>query len=544
MLKRMSVAARIALGFAILLVLLALTGLAGLFGVAYLHGEVNRLLDGDLAFNTQIVEARHQVGDLRRYEKDTFLNFANHGKVTEYKEKWQKAWDATGSALDAADKLATLDDDKAELARLRQGHAAYGKSYRETEAAIEAAQFASPADINTHFESAKEPIRNMQEALGTLSERALKRVEAIDETVNAVRARVVTAAVLLIVFAVVVGSVLATIIIRGIRRPLNDLQHTIDEIARTGRLNLALPVYANDEIGKTSQTMNHLLIGLNAVIGEANRSSDSLLHAAGDLAESANQVTQASHQQSEAANATAAAVEELSVSVNLISDNARSVSEEAEQTAHTAGDGSRAAQQTAELIRRVAGTLEHSTDVISDLNRRSDEIGTIALVIKDIADQTNLLALNAAIEAARAGEQGRGFAVVADEVRKLAERTTQATVEITAKIGAVQQDTARAANGMEEASRIMEGGVSQTETVAHALGDIEQRARGTVDQIKQMAYAIREQSSASQDIARNVERIAQASEENHAAASSAGDLSQRLKALAGELDRTISRYRH
>ncbi|HSC79387.1 MAG TPA: methyl-accepting chemotaxis protein, partial [Chitinolyticbacter sp.] len=485
MLKRLSVAARIGLGFAILLVLLALTGFAGLLGVSHLHDEVDRLLAGDLAFNTHIVEAQHHVGDLRRYEKDTFLNFADHDKVIDYKNKWQKSWEATSKALDAADKLASQSDDKTELARLRQGHAAYGKSYRDTEAIIEAGQFTNPADINNHFESAKEQIRHMQEALGTLSERALKRVEGMDETVNAVRSKVVFSTVLLIVIAVVVGSALAVIIIRGIRRPLNDLQRSIDEIDRTGRLGLALPVYANDEIGKTSQTMNHLLVGLNAVIGEANRSSDSLLHAAGDLAEAASQVTQASHQQSEAANATAAAVEELSVSVNLISDNARKMSEEAERTAQTAGQSNQAAQQTSELIHRVAGTLERSTEVIGQLNQRSDEIGTIVLVIKDIADQTNLLALNAAIEAARAGEQGRGFAVVADEVRKLAERTTRATAEITAKIGAVQQDTARAASGMDEASRMMGGGVQQTRTVANALNEIEGRARDTVNQIRQ-----------------------------------------------------------
>ncbi|TJZ73500.1 methyl-accepting chemotaxis protein [Chitiniphilus eburneus] len=543
MLLRFSVGTRITLGFTLLLILLIATGGQGLFGISHLHREINRLLKGDLAFNTHIVQTRNAVGDLRRFEKDTILNFQSPEHLTDYQAKWEKAYASASESLTAAETVARPED-LADIQRLRKAQGDYGTSFHALQQEIAAQRYASSGEINAGFEKAKEPIRNMSEALEALSAKALERVNAIEGTVSSTVSWVTYLALILIAVAIALGTGFAYAIVRSIRRPLTELQQTISEIERTGRLHLTLPVYADDEIGRTSKTMNHLLVEMNRVIGEANTNSQSLLGAADTLARASTQITDASQAQSEASGATAAAVEQLTVSVNMISDDARSMTAEAQQTASTASAGAQMAHRTAASINDVARGISGSAQVIDQLNQRSHEIGSIAMVIKEIADQTNLLALNAAIEAARAGELGRGFAVVADEVRKLAERTTQATVEITAKIVAVQQDTASAASGMDQASQMMDEGVRQAEEMAGTLAGIETRARDTVARINHMAQAVNEQSVASQDIARNVERIAQASEENHASAASAADLSNQLKQLASQLDSTISRYRH
>ncbi|XZG71849.1 methyl-accepting chemotaxis protein [Chitinibacteraceae bacterium HSL-7] len=543
MLNRFTVAVRITLGFAVLLAVSLCAEVAGLWGIKHLQTEVHTLLERDLTYYNHIVATGRQVGDLRRYEKDNFLNFTSSEKVAEYREKWTKAYETAKSELASADKLAPPAQ-RTEIERLLGALDQYYASFGDVSKRIQAGEFSDAVAINAAFTPAKEPIRNMQEALEALSEDALKRANDIDGTVVSIQGQITLIVVSLAAIAVALCVVIAWVIIRSVRSPLNQLQSRLGEIASSGRLSLPIDTSGNDEIAQTAQSAQSLMNGLNDVISNANRSSVSLLEAARSLDDAADQVTTASAQQSEAASATAAAIEQLSVSVNLISDNARLVSTEAQQTLTIAGDGAETAKTATDVMRRISGTLNHSTEAITQLNQRSDEIGTIALTIKDIADQTNLLALNAAIEAARAGEQGRGFAVVADEVRKLAERTTQATVEISSKIGAVQQDTVRASSGMMDANRIMEEGVGKTEELAQALRDIVHRAEETVEQVRSMAHAINEQSQASQDIARNVERIAQASEENHSAAASTADLSHELSRLATELDHAISRYRH
>lgn len=204
--------------------------------------------------------------------------------------------------------------------------------------------------------------------------------------------------------------------------------------------------------------------------------------------------------------------------------------------------GKRLAGRTAEEIGHIAEALDAASAAIAALNARSDEIGGIVMVIKEIADQTNLLALNAAIEAARAGEQGRGFAVVADEVRKLAERTTTATQDISTKIETVQQDTHKAGDRMQQANSRIEAGVANAKELATAMANIHSSAGNTVTTATGIANAVKEQRLAATQIAQNVEQIAQMSEENHASVASANDLANQLGKLSEELNSQIGRF--
>jgi methyl-accepting chemotaxis protein len=199
--------------------------------------------------------------------------------------------------------------------------------------------------------------------------------------------------------------------------------------------------------------------------------------------------------------------------------------------------------KTTSEMAQIAETVRQTSHTIEELGQHSNQISSIVQVIKDVADQTNLLALNAAIEAARAGEQGRGFAVVADEVRKLAERTSKATDEISQMIGSIQSSAHAAVTGMGSTVRQVDGGVALARQAGDAINQIKEGSGQVVVVVNDISAALAEQSAASNDIAVHVEKVAQMSEENSAAASKSASEASQLEALADTMRASVSRFK-
>jgi len=218
-----------------------------------------------------------------------------------------------------------------------------------------------------------------------------------------------------------------------------------------------------------------------------------------------------------------------------VTDNAQDSRELSQKTNQLSVQGEAVALKAADETAAIATSVRASAQAIASLNMRSEQISDVVKVIKDIADQTNLLALNAAIEAARAGEQGRGFAVVADEVRKLAERTSHATIEIGTMISAIQKETSDAVTGMRGGSERVEEGVRLVKEAVDALTEIRTAAEMAVAKSAEISLAMNEQSVAGTEIATNVERIARMADENSAAAARSQESVSRLEALASDL---------
>jgi len=232
----------------------------------------------------------------------------------------------------------------------------------------------------------------------------------------------------------------------------------------------------------------------------------------------------------------------LSVSITHVADNANQaaqISEEAKQVTTTGRD---VVYRAMNELERVATDITESAVLIESLGERSKQISSVVGVIREIADQTNLLALNAAIEAARAGEQGRGFAVVADEVRKLAERTSVSTQEIATTVSAILDETGRAVSRMQDLSTNMSGSVGMARQAGDSLETIDQRAQQTVEVVHGIADSTREQSAASQEIARLVENIAQAAEGSNSRAVRNSERAHELQRLAAELRTQLARF--
>jgi methyl-accepting chemotaxis protein len=282
---------------------------------------------------------------------------------------------------------------------------------------------------------------------------------------------------------------------------------------------------------------------LRAMIGDVAQSAQEVSGAANVLAAGAGDSTARAQVRTDATGATAAAVEEMTVSIGQVAEHAQEAAAIAERSSLLAREGESIVRAASGEMNSIAKSVKHGSALVETLNRRSAEISTIVKVIKDIADQTNLLALNAAIEAARAGEQGRGFAVVADEVRKLAERTGSATSEIGAMIEAIQRETSSVVSTMQTGGEKVVLGVKLADEAAAALEKINAQTLEAVASVNAIAAATREQQGASTDIARNVERIAQMTEESGTSAQHNADSAQQLERLASALQERVARFR-
>ena len=301
----------------------------------------------------------------------------------------------------------------------------------------------------------------------------------------------------------------------------------------------------------SSSTLDGNLLGalskmqgkLNTTVRDIHEGTELLAKESGELSVAASEISLASRNQAESSAATAASIEELTVSINEVSEIARMTEDNSRRTADLADRGAGVVRQAAKEIENIAGSVKDSAERIHTLVGRSQEIGNITNVIKDIADQTNLLALNAAIEAARAGEQGRGFAVVADEVRKLAERTTQATSEISQMVGAIQNDTREAVNAMESAAPKVQQGQSLALEATGVLDEIQHQAQDSLEKAREVANATKEQAVTANGIAGHVENIASMTEQTNAATENNAEAARQLKELAGQLRGTVAYFK-
>ena len=346
-----------------------------------------------------------------------------------------------------------------------------------------------------------------------------------------------------IVGGLILGLLLAYWIIRSITRPLDNVRQTIGIVERDSDFTRRVDVDGDDEVGQTAKSFNQLIATMRetarAVLGNVGKVSDGLA----TLAASSNQVAASSARQSEAASAMAASVEEMTVSISHVSDSARDALAISRKSGELSTQGGAVIHRAVDEINRIAETVRQASATIDSLGQKSEQITSVVQVIKDVADQTNLLALNAAIEAARAGEQGRGFAVVADEVRKLAERTTKATEQIAAMVEDMQGSARTAVTTMDDAVECVGSGASLAQQAGEAINQIKSEADKVIQVVNDITSALVEQNVASNDIASHVERVAQMTEENSAAAGAAASAAAQVEQLAGEMRGAVSRFK-
>jgi methyl-accepting chemotaxis protein len=300
---------------------------------------------------------------------------------------------------------------------------------------------------------------------------------------------------------------------------------------------------SEDELGKAGRALNQMKNSLRQMMQSIAGTAEHVAGASEQLSSTANVQAEGAETQKVKTDHVATAMQEMSSTVAQISDNSAKAAEASRQAAATARKGGGIVEETLARMRAIAESVSSTAKKVSGLNQSSEQIGRIVNVINDIADQTNLLALNAAIEAARAGEQGRGFAVVADEVRKLAERTTSATKEIAQMIQTLQNETQVAVAAMEEGRKRVDEGVQSTSQAGDALKEIIGTSENVGEVITQIATAASQQSSATEEINQNMESIAHLVKESADGAQQSAKACRDLSGLALDLQKMVSKFK-
>ena len=340
----------------------------------------------------------------------------------------------------------------------------------------------------------------------------------------------------------VIALASAWLIGRSILDRINNLQNTMNKIAKSNDLTTTVDVSGGDELSDMAEVFNHMLTNFRSLIVEVNHSVNTLNSATGSLAENIYNANEGVETQMQQTDLVATAVTEMVATVDEIATNTREAAHKAELTNTNAGKGKAGVEQTINQIGQLSTKLLDSENVVKELEKESITIASVLGVIRGIAEQTNLLALNAAIEAARAGEQGRGFAVVADEVRTLASRTQDSTQEIETIIGLLQKRTQEIVTLMAECRNQGQESADQASSAGAMLDEITQDVALIMDMNSAIATAIQEQSTVASEVNQHVVMIRDVTEQSGASAKQNEHMSEELSQQAQVLTTEVSRF--
>lgn len=539
----MRIGTKLFAGFGIVLSLLVVLWGVGQWGFASYQGAVSKVLSGDLHVMEHADNIRAHALGLRRFEKDMFINIDSPADVDKYYASWNGELSQMKGRIDAIEAIVVEQDDREMVKALKTNLGNYEAGVSGIYRKIRSGEIRTTQEANRAMGAYKEAVHKLADETREHAKEASARMLDEEGRLAEFSDRVGKLTLGISIAALLLGMVTAALITRSITGPLERMRQAISGIEKDHDFTRRLRIDSNDEVGQTAHAFNDLVAALQQSLSQVVVGVSRVSGAAQSLSSSSTQVAQSSNAQSEAASSMAAAVEQMTVSIGQVSDSAREAVDISRKSGELSTAGGGIIQSASSEMSKIAESVRHTAQVIEQLGEHSSQISSIVQVIKEVADQTNLLALNAAIEAARAGEQGRGFAVVADEVRRLAERTTHATEEITRMIIAMQGSAQAAVSTMGTMVDQVGGGVELASQAGSSIVQIRDGADHVVGVVNEISSALAEQSRASNDIASQVEKVAQMTEQNRAAAAETASTAVSLQELADAMLVVVRRFK-
>lgn len=542
-LQNIKIGTRMRAGFAAVLGLMIVISFVGMINMRNLRDTMNRIVD----INTQRLIAANRAGNaLREIGISIRSIFATKdpNERTGMQSYIGKQTDVYNDGIKKIEAMTNINDSRG-LELLAQVKAAQDTAIPLRSKAIELLMADKDQEALDLLNNETRPaihkwIVAIDELVDHQSQRIKYRSEEAERQYNRTNTLMLIFGIVAVGFAVAISLILT----KSITKPLKETV-VLSKALANGDLTIHADAEStiNSETGQLLTAMDQMARTLQGIIGELKLSADSMASASHELSASSEQMSRGVAEQSARASQIATSSAQMSQTVIDVAKNASDIASSAAETAATAKEGEAIVSKSVQEVKEIASAVAESSQLIISLGERSQQIGQIINVIKDIADQTNLLALNAAIEAARAGEQGRGFAVVADEVRKLAERTAKATSEIGGMIGAIQSEVDQAVASMGAATGRVDAGVGDVTRAGNALHKIVESVDGLQSMVQQVASATEEMSAVSETVSNDVETVATVANNNSESAKEIAASASGLARLASTLQDLVAQFK-